>query len=73
MTCATCRHRKARRVCACCQWPTCAQCAEEIGGLTHCPDCASDAREFINAAPLEVNDRAAQVPRDGQIVLPRPA
>lgn len=72
MTCTTCRQRKARRVCACCHWPVCAQCAEEIGGLTHCPACASDAREFINA-PLEVDDRAAQVPRDGQVVLPKPA
>lgn len=72
MTCTTCRQRKARRACACCHWPVCAQCAEEIGGLTHCPACASDAREFINA-PLEVSGAPTQMPPDGQVGLPRPA
>lgn len=68
--CTACTHRKARRTCACCHRPTCAACADEIGGMTHCPACASDAREFINTTPLEVSRVPAQMPGDGQVRLP---
>lgn len=71
--CTTCTHRKARRTCACCHRPTCAQCQQRIGGELHCPACAVLAREFLGATPLEVSRVPAQMPGDGQEQLPRPA
>lgn len=54
--------------CACCGRTVCESCRDEIGGLTHCPECAADAREFINGG--ETHGLAPQMPDHGQEQLP---
>lgn len=71
-TCNTCHSPLGldAPLCEVCFEAVCESCREEIGGMTHCPECAQLAREFLNTGEVTTSAGESLYPAFAPSTLP---